>query len=78
MAGSPTRSRTATSNHVYQPLDVPAMHRAAQALKGRHDFRSFETQWPNRTSSVRTILDIAVTRRHDIGLGGGRGRRFLI
>lgn len=48
------------SHHVYHPLDVPAMNRAAQALKGRHDFHSFETHWPNRTSSVRTITHIAV------------------
>jgi tRNA pseudouridine38-40 synthase len=50
------------SHHVYQRLDVPAMHRAAQSLAGRHDFRSFETHWPNRTSSVRTISHIAVSR----------------
>jgi tRNA pseudouridine38-40 synthase len=50
------------SDHVFLPLDVPAMHRAAQALRGRHDFRSFETHWPNRTSSVRTIFHIAVSR----------------
>ncbi len=51
--------------HVYQPLDVATMDRAAQALKGRHDFHSFETHWPNRTSSVRTITHIAVTRDGD-------------
>ena len=34
---------------------VPAPHSL-----GRHDFRSFETEWPNRTSSVRTILDLIV------------------
>ena len=50
------------SHHVYQKLDVEAMNRAAQALKGRHDFHSFETNWPNRTSSVRTITHIAVSR----------------
>jgi tRNA pseudouridine38-40 synthase len=54
-----------TSYHVYLPLDVPAMNRAAQALKGRHDFHSFETNWPNRTSSVRTIYDIEVSRLGD-------------
>lgn len=48
------------SDHVYQPLDVAAMNRAARHLKGRHDFHSFETHWPNRTSSVRTITHIAV------------------
>jgi tRNA pseudouridine38-40 synthase len=50
---------------VYQPLDAAAMHAAAQALKGRHDFHSFETNWPNRTSSVRTITHVAVNRVND-------------
>jgi tRNA pseudouridine38-40 synthase len=53
------------SHHVYQSLDVAAMHRAAQALRGRHDFRSFETNWPNRTSSVRTITHVAACRMND-------------
>jgi tRNA pseudouridine38-40 synthase len=53
------------SYHVYHHLDVPAMSRAAQALQGRHDFHSFETHWPNRTSSVRTIMHIAVSRQGD-------------
>src|SRR5215213_1255351 len=57
--------QTRYSTHVYQPLDVAAMHRAAQALRGRHDFHSFETNWPNRTSSVRTITHIAVNRMND-------------
>ena len=53
------------SYHVYQKLDVEAMHRAGQVLKGRHDFHSFETNWPNRTSSVRTITHLAVSRMGD-------------
>jgi len=48
--------------HVFQSLDSDAMNRAAQALRGRHDFHSFETNWPNRMSSVRTITRIAVLR----------------
>jgi tRNA pseudouridine38-40 synthase len=48
--------------HVPRPLDVAAMRRAAPALLGRHDFRSFETDWPNRTSSVRTIVDLCITQ----------------
>jgi tRNA pseudouridine38-40 synthase len=48
--------------HYRHRLDVDAMHRAAQPLLGRHDFRSFETNWPNRESSIRTITDISVTR----------------
>jgi tRNA pseudouridine38-40 synthase len=53
------------SDHVYPPLDVARMNQAAQALRGRHDFHSFETHWPNRTSSVRTITHIAVSRMND-------------
>jgi tRNA pseudouridine38-40 synthase len=51
--------------HVPQPLDVQAMGRAGSSLLGRHDFRSFETDWPNRMSSVRTIMDLAVDRQGD-------------
>ena len=54
------------------------MTAAGAALLGRHDFHSFETDWPNRTSSVRTILDLRVERigsqRHD----RGRGRRLPV
>jgi tRNA pseudouridine38-40 synthase len=57
--------QTRYSHHVYQRLDVAAMHAAARSLKGRHDFHSFETHWPNRTSSVRTITHIAVNRMGD-------------
>ncbi len=46
-------------------LDIDAMNRAGRALVGRHDFRSFETEWPNRTSSVRTIFELAVARQDD-------------
>ena len=48
--------------HYRQSLDAAAMHRAAQALLGKHDFRSFESAWPQRTSSVRTIFEISVVR----------------
>ena len=36
--------------------------RAARCLVGRHDFRCFETEWPNRLTSVRTITHLAVNR----------------
>jgi tRNA pseudouridine38-40 synthase len=48
--------------HVRTPLDAAAMARAAVVLRGRHDFHSFETEWPNRLSSVRTILHLTVNR----------------
>ena len=37
-------------------LNFEAMQQAAAVLTGTHDFRCFETQWPNRESSVRTIF----------------------
>ncbi len=46
-------------------LDDRAMARAAEPLKGTHDFHSFETEWPNRTSSVRTIMHLSVNRAGD-------------
>ena len=63
LIADPFRLRYAA--HVYQRLDSDAMNRAAQTLVGRHDFRSFETNWPNRTSSVRTIGRAAVIRQGD-------------
>lgn len=59
----PFRRRFAWHLWPSPPLDVEAMRRAAQALIGRHDFRSFETNWPNRTSSVRTIFRLVVDRQ---------------
>jgi tRNA pseudouridine38-40 synthase len=51
--------------HCKWRLDVAAMHRASRPLLGRHDFRSFETDWPNRLSSIRTITHLSVNRVGD-------------
>ncbi len=48
--------------HVRADLDAAAMRRASACLVGRHDFRCFETKWPNRLTSVRTITDLTVER----------------
>jgi tRNA pseudouridine38-40 synthase len=48
--------------HHRRPLDAEAMAVAARSLVGRHDFRSFETDWPNRLSSVRTVFRCDVAR----------------
>lgn len=50
------------SHHARQRLNVDAMHQAAQVLVGKHDFRAFETQYPNRDSSVRTVQELVVRR----------------
>ena len=51
--------------HTRHRLDDGAMRNAAEPLKGRHDFHSFETDWPNRMSSVRTITHLVVSRSDD-------------
>jgi tRNA pseudouridine38-40 synthase len=47
---------------VWQRLDERAMHRAAQALVGKHDFRSFQTSGAPRKTTVRTVSELWVRR----------------
>jgi tRNA pseudouridine38-40 synthase len=58
----PDLLRRKYSWHCGHPLDAAAMHRAAQSLIGKHDFRSFESQGSNRDTSVRTVGDVSVSR----------------
>jgi tRNA pseudouridine38-40 synthase len=51
--------------HHKRRLDAEAMARASCVLVGRHDFHSFESEWPNRLSSIRTITRLAVNRVGD-------------
>ena len=44
-------------------LHDAAMHRAAQAMRGTHDFSSFQTSGSERASTVRTVTDFSVERR---------------
>jgi tRNA pseudouridine38-40 synthase len=53
------------AHHVKWRLDVDAMRRAIRPLLGRHDFHSFETDWPNRQSSIRTVTHASVNRVGD-------------
>lgn len=48
--------------HVKKPLDATAMHEAAQALVGKHDFTTFRDVQCQAKSPVKT-LDIAAVRR---------------
>ena len=59
---TPDVFRRQFSWHFRGQLDAAAMHRAAQAWRGTHDFASFESRGPQRTTSVRTVLDLEVTR----------------
>jgi tRNA pseudouridine38-40 synthase len=51
--------------HVKRRLDAAAMRRASRVLLGRHDFHSFETDWPNRLTSIRTVTHLGVSRAGD-------------
>jgi tRNA pseudouridine38-40 synthase len=57
---SPFVYRYATASR--HPLNAPAMARASRCLLGRHDFRSFETESPNRMTSIRTVSHLSVNR----------------
>ncbi|MBI2215464.1 MAG: tRNA pseudouridine(38-40) synthase TruA [Acidobacteria bacterium] len=52
-----------THAHVPRSLDVDRMRDAAQALVGRHDFRSFSIPEPEVSSTVRTIERAEVTAK---------------
>jgi tRNA pseudouridine38-40 synthase len=57
--------RRQTAWHCPRGVDAEAMHRAAQALCGTHDFSSFETQGSPRKTSIRTVFEISVRRGFD-------------
>jgi tRNA pseudouridine38-40 synthase len=46
----------------FAQLDAAAMHRAAQAWLGRHDFKSFQSHGSERKSTVRTVFEMSVAR----------------
>ena len=50
---------------VHQPLDADAMHEAAQALVGEHDFSAFRAAGCQASRPVREITSISVTRDGD-------------
>lgn len=52
--------------HVIQPLDDGAMHRAAQALVGRHDFSTFRDARCQSKSPVRTLDQISIIRDGEV------------
>lgn len=48
--------------HVKKPLDAEAMHRAAQALVGRHDFTTFRDVNCQSASPVKSLDEVVVER----------------
>lgn len=58
------------ATQVADELDVAAMNAAAAHLIGKHDFRSFESQFPNKASSVRTVLYCRLSRSRNWPIWG--------
>ena len=52
--------------HVARRLDVGAMHEAAQALVGRHDFTTFRAAECQANSPIRTLEQLDVARAGDM------------
>jgi tRNA pseudouridine38-40 synthase len=63
--------------HVARPLDAPAMHVAAQALVGRHDFTTFRASLCQAKSPVKTLDRLDVTRDGDEIRVSALARSFL-
>jgi tRNA pseudouridine38-40 synthase len=53
----------ARTGWVFRPLDAGAMHEAAAALVGRHDFTSFRSAECQAPSPVRDLHELSVVRR---------------
>lgn len=62
---------------VFKPLDVDAMHHAAQVLVGKHDFTTFRSAQCQSDSPVKTLDAIAVARVGDEVHITCRARSFL-
>ena len=63
--------------HVRPALDAAAMHRAAQALVGTHDFTTFRSAHCQSASPIKTLDLLAVRRDGDHVLIEASARSFL-
>jgi tRNA pseudouridine38-40 synthase len=63
--------------HLPAGLDARAMHGAAQALIGRHDFTTFRSAHCQATTPVKTLDELRVVRRGDLVLVHAKARSFL-
>ena len=62
---------------VARPLDADAMHGAAQALVGRHDFTTFRSVHCQAASAIKTLDRLAVRRDGEHVLIEAEARSFL-
>jgi len=63
--------------HVARRLDAEAMHRAAQALVGRHDFTTFRSAHCQAKEPVKTLDRLDVRREGELVLIEAEARSFL-
>ncbi len=63
--------------HVTKPLDAEAMHEAAQALVGRHDFTTFRSAHCQAKDPVKTLDRLDVSREGDHVVVRAAARSFL-
>lgn len=63
--------------HVKKTLDAEAMHRAAQALTGPHDFTSFRATACQAKSPLRTLDLLSVRREDELLIVDVQARSFL-
>ena len=63
--------------HVTRPLDAEAMHRAGQALVGRHDFTTFRSVHCQAQDPVKTLDRLDVRRDGDRVIIEAAARSFL-
>lgn len=59
-----------TALHIYDALDVDAMHAAAQRLVGEHDFAGFAAAGHGRKTTVRTVFSCGVRVIEEVGRSG--------
>lgn len=62
---------------VTRPLDEAAMHRAAQALVGRHDFTTFRSAHCQSASPLKSLDRLDVRREGEMVLIEAEARSFL-
>lgn len=63
--------------HVTKPLDVDAMHRAAQMLVGTHDFTTFRSIHCQSKSPIKTLDQLDVRRDGDAVIIETAARSYL-
>jgi tRNA pseudouridine38-40 synthase len=62
---------------IFRPLDVEAMHAAAQILVGQHDFTTFRSAECQAVSPVKTLNAISVERHGEVIRVETSARSFL-